>query len=120
MGFPEETVAVDAFSGLYQVIAVKNILSDGQFKQTIELVRRPNQYAKKETSQDPEKSNQEIRLKDNFGVIESAQAISESTDGTPFQVNADSVITTVQQNRIKSQDAKEKTGVDEFGGNNLI
>lgn len=120
MGFPEETIAVDAFSGLYQVIAVKNILSDGQFKQTIELVRRPNQYIKKETSQDPEKANQEIRLKDNFGVIESAQAISESTDGTPFQVNADSVITTVQQNRIKSQDAKEKTGVDEFGGNDLI
>jgi len=60
MAFPEDTIAVDAFSGLYQVITVKNTMANGEFKQVLELVRRPNQYPKKPTAQAGEKSNQEI------------------------------------------------------------
>lgn len=61
MGFPEETIDVDAFSGLYQVTIVKNNISGGEFKQTLECVRRPNQYTKKPAAQGGEKSTQEIK-----------------------------------------------------------
>lgn len=43
MEFPEETIPVKAFSGLYQVITITNKFSGGQFKQELELVRRNNQ-----------------------------------------------------------------------------
>lgn len=59
MGFPNDTVPVDFFSGLYMVISVKNEFSAGQFKQTLELVRRPQQ-SPKPTAQAGEKGNQEI------------------------------------------------------------
>jgi len=69
MGFPDETIAVDAFSGLYQVTIVKNSLSNGEFKQTLECVRRPNQYTKKATAQAGEKTAQEIKV-DSAGRIQ--------------------------------------------------
>ena len=59
MGFPEETVEVDAFSGLYMVTTVKNVLAGGEFKQTLECVRRSNQYPKKPVGQD-DKTSQEV------------------------------------------------------------
>jgi hypothetical protein len=59
MGFPNDTVPVDFFSGLYMVITVKNEFASGEFKQTLELVRRPQQ-SPKPTAQAGEKGNQEI------------------------------------------------------------
>lgn len=43
MGFPSDTISVNNFSGLYQVITVQNQFSGGTFKQVLELVRRSNQ-----------------------------------------------------------------------------
>ena len=43
MFFPGATVAVDSFSGVYQVIKVTSTISGNQFKQTLELIRRRNQ-----------------------------------------------------------------------------
>lgn len=122
MGFPEETVAVDAFSGLYQVIMVKNVIANGEFKQTLELVRRPNQYPKKPTDQSAEKAPQDIKpadaptkLSDNLGTISDAQ----KAEAEGF-ASADTLVGTVITNRIQSQDAKNQTGVDQFGGNTDI
>lgn len=126
MGFPDETVSVDQFSGLYMVTTVKNVLSGGQFKQTLECIRRSNQYLKKPTSQDSEsKGNQEIKsgsadgrtltsaIQD--GTIQAAQDI-EASGG----VTADQVITTIQTNRILSEEAAAKGQGDAFGGNDQI
>jgi hypothetical protein len=41
--FPQDSVPVKAFSGLYRVLIVRNSLSGGKFEQVLELVRRPNQ-----------------------------------------------------------------------------
>lgn len=43
MEFPGDSVPVQAFSGLYRVLVVKNSFSGGKFQQELELVRRPNQ-----------------------------------------------------------------------------
>jgi len=43
MEFPNDSVPVKAFSGLYRVLVVKNSFSGGKFEQVLELVRRPNQ-----------------------------------------------------------------------------
>lgn len=59
MGFPDDTVPVDFFSGLYMVISVKNEFGSGEFKQTLELLRRPQQ-SPKPTAQAGEKTGQEI------------------------------------------------------------
>jgi len=41
--FPENTVPVKAFSGLYKVNQVRNNFSGGKFTQVLQLLRRPNQ-----------------------------------------------------------------------------
>ena len=51
MGFPSDQVAVNQFSGLYQVIKVMNTFAGGQFKQVLELIRRSNQRPEAETDQ---------------------------------------------------------------------
>jgi hypothetical protein len=43
MDFPEDTVPVDAFSGLYRVTSLVNQFKKGQFTQTLTLLRRRNQ-----------------------------------------------------------------------------
>ena len=43
MFFPGQTIAVDSFSGVYQVITVNSRISGNKFTQTLELVRRRNQ-----------------------------------------------------------------------------
>lgn len=43
MFFPEDTVPVDAFSGLYRVVKCTNRFKDGKFTQRLELLRRRNQ-----------------------------------------------------------------------------
>ena len=43
MEFPEETVPVNAFSGLYRVLQVRHNFADGKFTQEIQLLRRRNQ-----------------------------------------------------------------------------
>jgi len=58
MGFPSDQVAVNQFSGLYQVINVLNNFQDGQFKQTLSLVRRSNQHPKLESDQSDKKSTE--------------------------------------------------------------
>jgi len=41
--FPQDSVPVKAFSGLYRVLVVKSSFSGGKFEQVLEMVRRPNQ-----------------------------------------------------------------------------
>jgi len=43
MAFPEDTVAVQGFSGLYRVLQVQSSISGNQFKQTLKLIREKNQ-----------------------------------------------------------------------------
>lgn len=43
MIFPEDTVPVDAFSGLYRVVQLTNLIRDGKFTQRLTLLRRRNQ-----------------------------------------------------------------------------
>ena len=43
MFFPEDVVSVDAFSGLYRVVFVENRFINGEFTQTLQLLRRRNQ-----------------------------------------------------------------------------
>lgn len=43
MDFPEDTVPVDAFSGLYRVTSLVNQFRDGKFTQKLTLLRRRNQ-----------------------------------------------------------------------------
>lgn len=43
MTFPEDTIPVDAFSGLYRVVQVANSFNNGQFKQRLTMLRRRNQ-----------------------------------------------------------------------------
>lgn len=43
MVFPQDTIPVKTFSGLYKVNTVKNSLSGGKFTQVLSLIRRPNQ-----------------------------------------------------------------------------
>jgi hypothetical protein len=43
MDFPEDTVPVDAFSGLYRVTNLVNQFRDGKFTQRLTLLRRRNQ-----------------------------------------------------------------------------
>jgi len=45
MDFPEDTVPVDAFSGLYRITAITNSFRGGEFKQRLKLLRRRNQPA---------------------------------------------------------------------------
>ena len=45
MTFPEDTIPVDAFSGLYKVVQVSNSFSNNLFKQRLTLLRRRNQPA---------------------------------------------------------------------------
>jgi hypothetical protein len=41
--FPEDTIPVDSFSGLYRVTTLSNGFNKGQFTQRLKLLRRPNQ-----------------------------------------------------------------------------
>ena len=41
--FPEDTIPVDSFSGLYRVTTLTNSFNNGQFTQRLKLLRRPNQ-----------------------------------------------------------------------------
>ena len=43
MEFPEDTIPVKPFSGLYRVLKVQNIFESGRFEQELQLIRRPNQ-----------------------------------------------------------------------------
>ena len=43
MMFPEDTIAVNGFSGLYRVLQVQSTISGNQFKQTLKLIREKNQ-----------------------------------------------------------------------------
>lgn len=43
MAFPEDFGIVKPFSGLYQVILVKNLIRENQFTQELKLLRRPDQ-----------------------------------------------------------------------------
>jgi hypothetical protein len=43
MAFPEDTIAVEGFSGLYRVLEVNTTISGNEFKQTLKLIREKNQ-----------------------------------------------------------------------------
>lgn len=45
MIFPEETIPVDSFSGLYRVTTLTTSIDKGEFVQRLKLLRRPNQPA---------------------------------------------------------------------------
>jgi len=106
MGFPDETVSVDAFSGLYMVTTVKNLIADGQFKQTLECIRRSNQYPKKPTSQDTEsKGNQEIRPKLTGSAIKDIQKAQLAEEVGEDGENADLIIASQNNQRILNAEA---------------
>ena len=109
MGFPDETVSVDAFSGLYLVTTVKNLIADGQFKQTLECIRRSNQYPKKPTSQDTEsKGNQEIRPKLTGSAIKDIQKAQAAEEVGEDGENADLIIASQNNNRILNAEAAQQ------------
>lgn len=106
MGFPDETVSVDAFSGLYLVTTVKNMISDGQFKQTLECIRRSNQYPKKPTSQDTEsKTNQEIKPKLTGNAIKNIQKAQLAEEVGEDGENADLIIASQNNQQILNAEA---------------
>jgi len=115
MGFPNDTVPVDFFSGLYMVITVKNEFAAGEFKQTLELVRRPQQ-SPKPTAQSGEKGNQKIVTEKTDvnkesdtkadGTSGNANAGIDEAEGPPlFEKNADTTII-----RISGDGDKNFTG----------
>lgn len=112
MGFPDETVPVDFFSGLYLVISVKNEFTNGEFTQTLELVRRPQQ-SPAATAQAGEKGSQTIVsdktdvTKDTVKPNGNANAgIDGDIEGKPlFEKNADTTII-----RISGDGDKNFTG----------
>ncbi len=82
MGFPDDTVPVDFFSGLYMVISVKNEFAAGQFKQVLELVKRP-QMSEKATADSGEKGTQEIKTDNAQGTDKrKEEEIQDATDRT--------------------------------------
>jgi len=81
MGFPDDTVPVDFFSGLYMVISVKNEFNAGQFKQTLELVKRP-QMSEKATADSGEKGTQELKTDKAQGTERKEEVIEDAADRT--------------------------------------
>jgi len=81
MGFPDDTVPVDFFSGLYMVISVKNEFNAGQFKQTLELVKRP-QMSEKATADSGEKGTQELKTDKAQGTERKEEEIQDAADRT--------------------------------------
>lgn len=65
MKFPDEQISVNTFSGLYQVIKVDNVFRDGQFTQTLDLVRRGNQYVNKASDQSDKKATEIVPTDEN-------------------------------------------------------
>lgn len=55
MHFPEDTIPVDAFSGLYRVTTLTNRIRDNKFTQTLQLLRRRNQDGNDVTVEQPTK-----------------------------------------------------------------
>lgn len=117
MGFPDETIAVDSFSGLYLVSIVKNSFNNGEFKQTIEAIRRSNQYPKKQTSQDSEnKAGQTVGDGDGRKLDSSTinQINSENQKGSisagppGTQSTADDRIAAQQNQKILAQEQAQK------------
>lgn len=72
MTFPEDTIPVDAFSGLYRVVQVTNIFNDGKFTQRLKLLRRRNQ---------PEDINQPATSDKSNKVVD---ATPEQTAYSPY------------------------------------
>ena len=61
MIFPEETIPVDSFSGLYRVTTLTNTFDKGEFRQRLKLLRRPNQP---EDTRQTGTSDQKNKVKD--------------------------------------------------------
>tara|TARA_B100001057_G_scaffold137189_1_gene136822 strand:- start:34466 stop:37042 length:2577 start_codon:yes stop_codon:yes gene_type:complete len=67
MTFPESTIKVNAFSGVYQIVKVTNVFQGGQFKQTLNMVRRRNQLTNVSATDSDTQAYQEGKKKDEVG-----------------------------------------------------
>ena len=67
MTFPEATIKVNAFSGVYQVVKVTNVFQGGVFKQTLQMVRRRNQLTEVSASDSDTNAYQEGKKENKVG-----------------------------------------------------
>ena len=88
MTFPEETIKVNAFSGVYQVVKVTNVFQGGVFKQSLNMVRRRNQLVNVSASDSDTNAYQEG--KKEIKVVN--------------EVKADNSVDVVDQNSFEGQE----------------
>ena len=69
MTFPEATIKVNAFSGVYQVVKVTNVFQGGVFKQTLQMVRRRNQLTEVSASDSDTNAYQEGKKENKVVLI---------------------------------------------------
>lgn len=74
MTFPEDTMAVQAFSGLYKLIIVRNRFGQNQFEQVLEMIRRPSQDTDFPDAGNPGKDNRIIADADKPSDQNTAEA----------------------------------------------
>ena len=103
MDFPEDTVPVEPFSGLYKVIKVQSRFAGGRFTQELECIRRINQEGKS-TGQSAYK-----QFDGNAGALDN----SGRATGTPAAANAQDNPT------IKEQVALSRTARTENANSRL-
>ena len=88
MTFPEETIKVNAFSGVYQVVKVTNVFQGGIFKQSLNMVRRRNQLVNVSASDSDTNAYQEGKKENKVGN----------------EVKADNSVDVVDQNSFEGQE----------------
>jgi hypothetical protein len=94
MDFPEDTIPVEPFSGLYKVIQVQSKFSGGKFTQELECIRRINQEG---TSSGPSAAK---TFNGDRSVLDDAGQAS----GTPAAANAQNNPTIKEQvERVRTQ-----------------
>jgi len=103
MDFPEDTVPVEPFSGLYKVIKVQSRWAGGKFTQELECIRRINQEGRSTGQSVYKQFNGQSAVLDNTG----------RATGTPAAANAQDNPT------IKEQVALAKTARTENVNNRL-
>jgi len=79
MNFKDKSVPVKAFSGVYQVIRVNNVISEGKFTQKLHCIRVRNQFGK-DTQQEPTQDklvtiNNSVEFAHNVGAYQRDQHI---------------------------------------------
>jgi hypothetical protein len=88
MTFPEATIKVNAFSGVYQVVKVTNVFQGGVFKQTLQMVRRRNQLTEVSASDSDTNAYQEGKKENKVGnEVKADGSVDAVQDDTFDDVN---------------------------------